>query len=73
MSTKEIAYSIIDNLNDIQLLAAVSLLKQLVVPLEAAPDEWDREMISRAKRENNGETVSIEDLSKELGIEYGSL
>ena len=65
MSTKEIAYSIIDNLNDIQLLAAVSLLKQLVVPLEAAPDEW--------ARENNGETVSIEDLSKELGIEYGSL
>lgn len=35
---------------------------------EVEPDEIDMEMISRANAENDGETISIEEFSKELGI-----
>ena len=33
-----------------------------------APDEWDLKMIEEAKRENDGESIGIEDLAKDLGI-----
>lgn len=73
MSTKELAYSLIDRLTESQLNAIVEILKGLSLPKvpEAEPDEWDMEMIKRAEEENDGETVSIEDFAKELGIEYG--
>lgn len=32
------------------------------------PDEWDLKMIAEAEKENDGTTVSIEDLAAELGI-----
>lgn len=75
MSTKELAYSLIDRLPEHQLEAIVEILKGLSVPkiTEAEPDEWDLEMIKRAEAENDGETTSIEDFAKELGIDYDSL
>lgn len=73
MSTKELAYSLIDRLTESQLNAIVEILKGLSLSQisEAEPDEWDMEMIKRAEEENDGETISIEDFAKELGIEYG--
>ena len=72
MSTKELAYSLIDRLSERQLNAVVEILKGLSLSQipEAEPDEWDLEMIKRAENENDGETVRIEDFAKELGIEY---
>ena len=40
---------------------------------EVEPDDWDKEMIQRAKAENDGETISIEELAAETGIDYESL
>lgn len=37
---------------------------------EVEPDEWDLEMIKRAEKENDGETINIEDFARELGIDY---
>lgn len=73
MSTKELAYSLIDRLTESQLNAIVEILKGLSLSQipEAELDEWDMEMIKRAEEENDGETISIEDFAKELGIEYG--
>ncbi|MCM1329773.1 MAG: hypothetical protein NC253_10080 [Ruminococcus sp.] len=75
MSTRELAYSLIDRLPERQLEAVVEILKGLSVPKipEVEPDEWDLEMIKRAEEDNDGETISIEDLAKELGIDYDSL
>lgn len=72
MSTKELAYSLIDRLTESQLNAIVEILKGLSLSQipEAEPDEWDMAMIKRAEEENDGETISIEDFAKELGIEY---
>ena len=35
---------------------------------EIEPDEWDLQMIEEAERENDGETVTIEDIANELGV-----
>ncbi len=75
MSTKELVYRYIDRLNESQLNAIIAVLKQFNIPMyeEIEPDEWDMEMIRRAETENDGETVSIEELAKDLGVDYGSL
>ncbi|MDE5578303.1 MAG: hypothetical protein K2J11_13070 [Oscillospiraceae bacterium] len=72
MSTKELAYSLIDRLTERQLEAIVEILKGLSLPQipETEPDEWDVEMIKRAEEENDGETINIEDFARELGIDY---
>lgn len=73
MSTKELAYSLMDSLTERQLEAIVEILKGLSLPKipEVEPDEWDLEMIKRAEEENDGEVITIEDFAKELGIDYG--
>lgn len=76
MSTKELAYSLIDRLDEQQLNALIVILQGISgagTVEEVEPDEWDLEMIKRAETENDGETTSIEDLTKELGIDYDSL
>lgn len=76
MSTKELAYSLIDRLDEQQLNALIVILQGISgadTIEEVEPDEWDLEMIKRAETENDGETTSIEDLTKELGIDYDSL
>lgn len=75
MSTREQVHYIVDCLSEEQLQGLIMLLRGYSAPdiEEIEPDEWDIEMIKRAEAENNGETISIEDFSKELGIDYDSL
>ncbi len=76
MSTKELAYSLIDKLDEKQLDAIVVILSGMSgvnLVEEVEPDEWDMEMIKRAEAENDGETIPIEELTRNLGLDYGSL
>lgn len=74
MSTRELALTILNSLTEEQLQAFVTLFGNPInrIP-EVEPDEWDKEMIQRAKAENDGETISIEELAAETGIDYESL
>ncbi len=74
MSTREIAFTIFNSLTEEQLQAFVTLFGNPInrIP-EVEPDEWDKEMIQRAANENDGETISIEALAAETGIDYESL
>ena len=71
MSTKELAYNLIDKLTESQLQGLVMLLQGYVSSdvEEIEPDEWDLEMIKQAEEENDGETISLESFAKELGID----
>lgn len=72
MSTREIAYSLIDRLDEKQLDAIIVILSGMSGAKnieEIEPDEWDKKMIKRAETDNDGETVSIEDLAAKLGID----
>ena len=68
MSTKELAYNLIDKLTESQLQGLVMLLQGYVSSdvEEIEPDEWDLEMIKQAEEENDGETISLESFAKEI-------
>lgn len=70
MSTRELAYSLIDRLSESQLNAIVEILKGLSMPKynEAEPDEIDLQMIAEAEADNS-EGEPIEDFAKRLGID----
>lgn len=70
MSNKERALQLIDSIPDNKLVFVVDMLENLKAYAgeEVVPDEWDLEMIERAKKENNGQGVPIEMLAAELGI-----
>ncbi len=70
MSTREIAYSYIDRLNDSQLNAIIAVLKQFDVPMntEVEPDEEELRMIAESEADDS-EPEPIEDFAKRLGID----
>lgn len=75
MSTKEIAYSLLDRLTESQLNAIVGILKELSgvhIYNEVEPDEIDLKMIEEAESDSS-DPEPIEEYAKRLGIDYDSL
>lgn len=70
MSNKERAIQLLEGIPENKLIFVVDMLENLKAYAgeEIEPDEWDLEMIERAKRENDGHGVPIETLASELGI-----
>lgn len=70
MSNKERALQLIDSIPDSKLVFVIDMLENLKAYAgeEVVPDEWDLEMIERAKKENDVQGVPIEALAAELGI-----
>ncbi len=75
MSDKEIAKNIIDSLPDYKMVYVIDVLnglKGLIVDdndvEEVEPDEWDLSMIAEAEKVNDGTTISLEELAKDLGL-----
>ena len=71
MSTRERAFSIFQQLTDEQLEAFVTLFGRTIIP-EEEPDEWDKEMIERARRDTS-EGVPFEQVVAELGFDINDL
>lgn len=70
MSNRERVLQLISDIPENKLVFVVDLLENLraYAGETIEPDEWDLKMIEEAERENDGETVSIEELAAELGI-----
>jgi hypothetical protein len=68
MSTRELAFNILESLTEEQLKAFVTLFGNSVnrIP-EEEPDEWDRQMIADS-REENEESMSLDAFVKEMGF-----
>lgn len=73
MSTRELAYSILDSLTEEQLQAFVTLFGNSVnrIP-EIEPDEWDKKMIANSK-DDNEESMPLDEFTKELGFNLDDL
>ena len=70
MSLKERAYNIIDQMSTAQLESFVVLfgfISNDEIEI-VTPDDLDYKMIERAKCENDGSVISIEDLARDLGV-----
>ncbi len=75
MSNKERVLQLIDEIPDYKLIYVVDMLnsiKSLLVE-EVNPDEWDLNMISQAQIENDGETISFEEMLAKDGFTYEDL
>lgn len=75
MSNKERVLQLIDDIPDYKLVYVVDMLnsiKSLLVE-EDEPDEWDLQMIKQAQKENNGETISFEEMLAKDGLTYEDL
>ena len=70
MINRERVIQLIDDVPDNKLVFIVDMLESLKGYAGEAiqPDQWDLEMIAEAEKENDGKTVTIEDLAKELDI-----
>lgn len=72
MSEREKAIQLIKEIPDNKLIFVVDMLnsiKNLLIE-EVEPDEWDLKMIAEAERENDGTTVSFEEILKKDGLTY---
>lgn len=70
MSNKDRIIQLIDDVPDNRLVFIVDMLESIraYAGEEIEPDEWDLQMISQADRENDGVTVTLDELTQELGI-----
>ena len=70
MSNRERVLQLIEGIPDIKLHFVVEMLESLKAYAgeEIEPDEWDLQMIEEAEKQNDGETVTFEDLANELGV-----
>lgn len=70
MSNKERVIQLINDVPDNKLVFVVHMLESMKAYAGEAiePDEWDLKMISDAKQENDGETLTFDEVAKELGI-----
>ncbi len=70
MSYRDRANALLKEIPDNKLIFVINVLENLrgYAGEEVEPDEWDLEMISRAEVENDGTTVTIEEMAEELGI-----
>ena len=75
MSNKEQILQLIDNILDYKLTYVVDILNSIKNMLleEVAPDEWDLQMITDAKRDNDGATATFEEMLKRDGLTYADL
>lgn len=69
MSTKERIYHLIDGLNEEQLNGLLTMLTGYTqIIAEAEDDAYCAKLYRDAKEDEGGETTSVEDFAKELGI-----
>ncbi len=75
MSKRERAISLISTIPDSKLTFVINMLENIkgLLGEEIEPDEWDLDMIAQAQKENDGTTVSFEEVLKKDGLTYADL
>ncbi|MDO4439220.1 MAG: hypothetical protein Q4B86_07250 [Eubacteriales bacterium] len=75
MSNKERAIELINRIPENKFFYIIPFLEGAAIPEieEIKPDEWDLKMIEEAKKENDGDTISFEELLKKEGLTYADL
>ena len=71
MFYKDRVLQLVDDIPEYRLIFVVNLLESLKAYAgeEIEPDEWDLQMLAEAEKENDGNTISIQQFMKELKIE----
>lgn len=75
MSNREYAHQLLDKVPESKIFYIVGILEGATIPEieEIEPDEWDLKMIAEAERENDGTTISLDEMLKKEGLTYADL
>ena len=75
MSDRERLKEVIDRLPEYKLAYVANLILDIENTdiEEIDPDEWDLKMIADAKANNDGSTISLDELLKKEGLTYADL
>lgn len=75
MSDRERLKQVIDQLPEYKLAYVANLILDIEKTdiEEIEPDEWDLKMIEDAKANNDGSTISLDELLKKEGLTYADL
>ena len=75
MSDRERLKQVIDRLPEYKLAYVENLILNIEKTdiEEIEPDEWDLKMIEDAKANNDGSTISLDELLKKEGLTYADL
>lgn len=75
MSNKERVIQLIDDVPDNKLIFVVNMLESLKAYAgeDIEPDEWDLQMIADAKKNNDGTTVTFDEMLEKDGFTYEDL
>lgn len=75
MNEREQIKQIIDRLPDYKIAYITNLILNIekMTIEEVEPDEWDLKMIEHARENNDGSTISFDDLLKKEGLTYADL
>lgn len=75
MSNREYAHQLLDKIPESKIIYIVGILEGAAIPEieEVEPDEWDLKMIEEAKKENDGKTITLDELLKKEGLTYADL
>lgn len=75
MSNRDIAIDLINQIPEYKLNQVIFFLQGAAIPdrdindiEEVEPDEWDLEMIAQAEKVNDGTTITLEELAKDLNL-----
>ena len=70
MSNKERIIQLIENIPEYKLFFIVNMLEDIksYAGESIEPDEWDLQMIAEAEKINDGETLTLEEVCRELDI-----
>ncbi len=74
MSNRDKVISIIDRIPDCKMVYVLDMMKSiqgLIVsePEEVEPDAWDIKMLDEAETINDGTTITLEELAKDLNLD----
>ena len=78
MSNREIAIKLLEDMPEHEIEYVISYIQGFQSAMrakaeETAPDEWDMKMIAEAERENDGSTLTLEEMLKRDGLTYADL
>lgn len=75
MNNRERAHQLLDKVPENKIIYIIGILEGATIPEieEIEPDEWDLKMIEEAKQENDGTTITFDELLKKEGLTYADL
>lgn len=75
MSNREYAHLLLDRVPESKIYYIMGVLEGAAIPEmeEMEPDQWDLDMMAQAQKDNDGTTLTLDEMLKKEGLTYADL